>query len=201
MAEQRSNKCKDCGRELKAEYRVCPFCGNPTGIVCDECGKPLEEGFINCPYCGTKIASKTQKPPISPPVQGDSNEHNKKHNSGSQKVSIEKLRGKFSSFISRILSFIKSLDWKGFGQKIRSWLQIFGEWIKKVFQIILRVLGIIWGFLIFAFVKAREFLIERVLGKLPPDKAKKFASVALLSATRNILSASILNRIFCRWGK
>jgi len=67
--------CINCGKEIKAEFNLCPFCGAKQDVesageseesesgkeeetpgekaLCKNCGQELPSGFTICPYCGT----------------------------------------------------------------------------------------------------------------------------------------------------
>jgi len=52
----KTHTCKNCGKALKQEFKVCPYCGTPVDTLCRSCGKALKSGFNHCPYCGTSVA-------------------------------------------------------------------------------------------------------------------------------------------------
>lgn len=47
--------CSSCSREVAAEFRFCPGCGQPTASekACLSCSDPIPVGFAFCPHCGT----------------------------------------------------------------------------------------------------------------------------------------------------
>jgi len=47
--------CPYCGREIQADFVVCPFCGKSTKSMCPKCGKQVQKDFVACPYCGTVL--------------------------------------------------------------------------------------------------------------------------------------------------
>ncbi len=46
--------CSSCGREVAAEFRFCPGCGQPTASekACLSCSVSIPVGFAFCPHCG-----------------------------------------------------------------------------------------------------------------------------------------------------
>jgi RNA polymerase subunit RPABC4/transcription elongation factor Spt4/tellurite resistance protein len=46
--------CANCGREVPAEYRFCPGCGQPTATdkTCPSCDELIPIDFAFCPHCG-----------------------------------------------------------------------------------------------------------------------------------------------------
>ena len=61
MPEKKTHPCRSCGKEMKDEFLVCPFCGTPKELLCTNCGKQLEEDFQNCPYCGEPVRRPGKK--------------------------------------------------------------------------------------------------------------------------------------------
>jgi len=51
------NRCDDCGKKLKDDYKVCPYCGKCRYITCPYCKKEVKEEFNLCPYCGKELYS------------------------------------------------------------------------------------------------------------------------------------------------
>lgn len=52
-----SSECRNCHKQIKVEWKCCPYCGTRTEIVrtCSKCGEVLPEGAQFCPTCSTKI--------------------------------------------------------------------------------------------------------------------------------------------------
>jgi tellurite resistance protein/RNA polymerase subunit RPABC4/transcription elongation factor Spt4 len=50
--------CSKCGKEVPAEYKFCPACGQSTATEknCVSCNKPIPIDFAFCPHCGTTQA-------------------------------------------------------------------------------------------------------------------------------------------------
>lgn len=48
---------KTCGKELDAEWKVCPFCQTPVpkNPKCHSCGRELDQAFKACPYCAAPV--------------------------------------------------------------------------------------------------------------------------------------------------
>ena len=48
-------KCVKCGKEVSAEWKMCPFCGEPVEKTCPKCGKPIDAEWKLCPFCGAEL--------------------------------------------------------------------------------------------------------------------------------------------------
>jgi len=51
-----SERCKNCGRQVSADFAMCPFCKYALKIECPECGKQIDKKFKSCPYCGEDLS-------------------------------------------------------------------------------------------------------------------------------------------------
>lgn len=54
--DEGQDKCRNCGRQISADFSLCPFCKYPLKIECPECGKQIERKFKACPYCGEDLS-------------------------------------------------------------------------------------------------------------------------------------------------
>ncbi len=52
--------CPKCGRQVKADFALCPFCKYVLKTECPECGKPVIRKFKACPYCGEDLSYMEQ---------------------------------------------------------------------------------------------------------------------------------------------
>lgn len=50
-----AKRCGNCGKEITADTKFCPQCGQPQAKVCPNCSKELPVGTNFCPECGTKL--------------------------------------------------------------------------------------------------------------------------------------------------
>jgi len=50
--------CENCGRPLRSDYRVCPYCGHSRARQCPQCGRPVSPEWKICPYCEARLAPK-----------------------------------------------------------------------------------------------------------------------------------------------
>lgn len=50
-----SYHCPECGRPIKPDFKVCPYCKTDLASECPNCHKQMEHGWVVCPYCGGKI--------------------------------------------------------------------------------------------------------------------------------------------------
>jgi endogenous inhibitor of DNA gyrase (YacG/DUF329 family) len=53
-------ECPKCGRKVKADFTLCPFCKYVLKTECPECGKPVDRKFRSCPYCGEDLSYMKQ---------------------------------------------------------------------------------------------------------------------------------------------
>ena len=49
-----SYPCPECGRPIKHDFKVCPYCKAELKLVCPKCDRRMEPGWIVCPYCGER---------------------------------------------------------------------------------------------------------------------------------------------------
>jgi RNA polymerase subunit RPABC4/transcription elongation factor Spt4 len=47
--------CPSCGREIEAEFIVCPFCRTQFARRCHGCDRVLRLGWAVCPYCAEEV--------------------------------------------------------------------------------------------------------------------------------------------------
>ncbi len=52
MPERRT--CQRCGRPVKEDFLLCPYCRTVLRESCSGCGKILELTWAACPYCGAQ---------------------------------------------------------------------------------------------------------------------------------------------------
>ena len=51
--EQRA--CPNCGRDIEAEFVVCPYCRTQFSRRCTHCDRILRLGWDVCPYCANDV--------------------------------------------------------------------------------------------------------------------------------------------------
>ena len=66
--------CQSCGKTIKSDFKVCPFCGEKLKsknlnedkedkkeekIFCKNCGRLIKNDFKICPHCKVKINNET----------------------------------------------------------------------------------------------------------------------------------------------
>ncbi|HKJ27686.1 MAG TPA: zinc-ribbon domain-containing protein, partial [Anaerolineales bacterium] len=58
LSEKSTIICSNCGKEVPAEHKFCPACGQTTATEksCVSCGKLIPIDFAFCPHCGTTQA-------------------------------------------------------------------------------------------------------------------------------------------------
>lgn len=49
-------KCLSCGKQVKHDYEVCPYCGNNLNQHCLHCGKTVANNWKICPYCQNNLS-------------------------------------------------------------------------------------------------------------------------------------------------
>jgi RNA polymerase subunit RPABC4/transcription elongation factor Spt4 len=47
--------CEGCGRPIRSDYRICPYCGHRREAVCPQCARPVSADWKICPYCEKKL--------------------------------------------------------------------------------------------------------------------------------------------------
>lgn len=46
-----NTKCFSCGKNIKSEFKICPYCGTPLDTHCPKCGKQVMPDWQVCPHC------------------------------------------------------------------------------------------------------------------------------------------------------
>jgi RNA polymerase subunit RPABC4/transcription elongation factor Spt4 len=69
---QQTLTCKNCGKELDSEWKICPFCQTPIEKqnICKSCGKELQDGWQICPFCQTPVAGQVVSSYVSSMCSG-----------------------------------------------------------------------------------------------------------------------------------
>jgi RNA polymerase subunit RPABC4/transcription elongation factor Spt4 len=53
------NICEGCGKNLKDDWKVCPYCTTPVKITkCNHCGFDVSYNWNFCPYCTNEIIAE-----------------------------------------------------------------------------------------------------------------------------------------------
>ncbi len=47
--------CAECGRALRVDYRVCPYCGARQPVTCPGCLAVVEDDWRVCPHCARSL--------------------------------------------------------------------------------------------------------------------------------------------------
>ena len=47
--------CANCGRTIRSDYKVCPYCGKSRELLCSGCRRPVAPEWKICPYCETRL--------------------------------------------------------------------------------------------------------------------------------------------------
>jgi RNA polymerase subunit RPABC4/transcription elongation factor Spt4 len=57
--------CVGCGKQIRQDYKVCPYCGHNQELLCPQCRSPVVIEWKVCPQCGhklTQVDSASAKP-------------------------------------------------------------------------------------------------------------------------------------------
>ena len=49
--------CPSCGRDIEADFVVCPYCRTQFARRCQSCDRILRLGWSVCPYCAEEVGS------------------------------------------------------------------------------------------------------------------------------------------------
>ncbi|GBD09293.1 hypothetical protein HRbin22_01543 [Candidatus Thermoflexus japonica] len=63
-------QCPGCGRRVKAEFIVCPYCHTRLKQPCPRCQRPLRLEWSLCPYCGTALGAPVPSSTVSASARG-----------------------------------------------------------------------------------------------------------------------------------
>jgi RNA polymerase subunit RPABC4/transcription elongation factor Spt4 len=55
MRSNGSTICEQCGRTIRSEYKICPYCGRGKERACPRCGNPVAGDWKVCPHCEQKL--------------------------------------------------------------------------------------------------------------------------------------------------
>ncbi len=55
MRNSAQGRCSQCGRPVRADYRVCPYCGQSQSLQCPQCHEPVAVDWKVCPHCGRSL--------------------------------------------------------------------------------------------------------------------------------------------------
>lgn len=53
--------CPSCGRDIDADFVICPYCRTQFSRCCVKCDRVLRLGWGVCPYCATDVGAQTLK--------------------------------------------------------------------------------------------------------------------------------------------
>lgn len=46
-----NTKCLNCGKSIKSEFKICPYCSTSLDIHCPQCGRQVLPDWQVCPHC------------------------------------------------------------------------------------------------------------------------------------------------------
>jgi len=55
--------CANCGRTIRSDYNVCPYCGKSRELLCSGCRRPVAPEWKVCPYCETRLGDAAAPEP------------------------------------------------------------------------------------------------------------------------------------------
>ncbi|MBD3334773.1 MAG: zinc-ribbon domain-containing protein [Candidatus Eisenbacteria bacterium] len=55
--------CVNCGRSLRTDFRICPYCGHEQERRCPQCRRPIATDWKLCPHCGHSLTPAPASPP------------------------------------------------------------------------------------------------------------------------------------------
>lgn len=59
--------CQRCGRAVKEDFLLCPYCRTVLRESCSGCGRTLELSWAACPYCGAQGPQPVAATPVMAP--------------------------------------------------------------------------------------------------------------------------------------
>jgi uncharacterized paraquat-inducible protein A len=65
-------QCPACGRRVKAEFIVCPYCHTRLKQRCPRCQRPLRLEWTLGPYSGVSVSGAAPSPALAAPARGGS---------------------------------------------------------------------------------------------------------------------------------
>jgi RNA polymerase subunit RPABC4/transcription elongation factor Spt4 len=57
MRTQVSRACVSCGKGIKADFKVCPYCGQTQERQCPKCEAAVAHDWKVCPHCGQPLTT------------------------------------------------------------------------------------------------------------------------------------------------
>jgi len=52
-----NDRCINCGKPVKKDFEVCPYCSTSLNVVCTQCGKKVGLDWRVCPYCKSELTN------------------------------------------------------------------------------------------------------------------------------------------------
>ena len=162
MEKNQPAECRSCGKLIKEDFNICPYCGKPVKLICSKCGEILLEEYNVCPKCGTKVKGKST-------YSGEKSPSNEFSNKIAFLVSKVKLFFQLlwraikiialtifdwlKKFSQNAVNWIKSLNWgkvgntfQAIGTTLANFIKKLSAWLKKISKMLLDWLKTInWG--------------------------------------------------------
>jgi RNA polymerase subunit RPABC4/transcription elongation factor Spt4 len=57
MRNQANRVCVSCNKALRADFKVCPYCGKSQDLLCPQCQGTVATEWKVCPHCGHQLSS------------------------------------------------------------------------------------------------------------------------------------------------
>jgi RNA polymerase subunit RPABC4/transcription elongation factor Spt4 len=58
-------ECANCGKTIRSDYKVCPYCGKSRELLCAGCRRPVSPDWRVCPYCEASLVSTPDPEPAT----------------------------------------------------------------------------------------------------------------------------------------
>ncbi|MFH1283302.1 MAG: zinc ribbon domain-containing protein [bacterium] len=46
-------KCFNCAKDIKPNFKFCPYCRTQIKLICSKCKEEIEESWLSCAFCNT----------------------------------------------------------------------------------------------------------------------------------------------------
>jgi predicted RNA-binding Zn-ribbon protein involved in translation (DUF1610 family) len=55
MRNQANRVCVSCNKALRADFKLCPYCGKSQELLCPQCRATIATEWKVCPHCGHQL--------------------------------------------------------------------------------------------------------------------------------------------------
>ena len=60
MRQPQKTSCVKCGKGIKDDFKLCPYCGQNHDLSCNNCKKKVSVDWIACPYCSHSLTGEKE---------------------------------------------------------------------------------------------------------------------------------------------